>query len=97
MLPKTLLLHLTTASNSVLRAAFGYKVKDISTVSLHLRAGLLTPYQRSFMDKAMVFWIVINNCEPENLLLELLNQGAHHEGNKTFTFNKTTMQMVIRK
>jgi len=96
MLPRTLLLRLTTASNSVLRAAFGYRVKDISTVSLHLRAGLLTPYQRSFMDKAMVFWRVINNCEPENLLLELLTQGVHHERNKTFYLQQNNNAKIGR-
>jgi hypothetical protein len=96
MLPKTLLQRLTTASNSVLRATFGYRVKDISTDALHSKARLLTPYQKSFKDKAMVFWRVVNSCEPENLFLELLNQGIHHERNKTFYLKQNNIGKIGR-
>ena len=93
-LPKTLLQRLTTASNSVLRAAFGYKVKDISTSKLHSEAKILTPYQKSFKDKALIFWKVINSCEPECLYLELLNQGIHHERNKTFYLQQNNIGKI---
>jgi len=96
LLPKMLVLRLTTASNSVLRAAFGYRVKDISTAALHSKARILTPYQRSFKDKAMVFWRVVNSCEPENLFLELLNQGIHHERNKTFYLQQNNIGKIGR-
>ena len=94
MLPKTLLQRLTTASNSVLRAALGYKVKDISTSALHSEARILTPYQKSFKDKALTFWKVINSCEPEYLYLELLNQGIHHECNKTFYLQQNNIGKI---
>ena len=61
MLPKSLMQRLTSASNSCLRAALGYKIRDISTVDLHLEADVLTPYQRCFQDKAVMFWRIINN------------------------------------
>ncbi len=41
---------------------------------------------KKFHGQGYGFWRVINNCEPENLLLELLNQGVHHECNKTFFY-----------
>jgi hypothetical protein len=84
MLPKKLLQRLTIASNSCLRAALGYKIKDISTSLLHTKANVLTPFQRSFYDKAMIFWKIINNCGPECLFLDLLTQGFYHECQKTF-------------
>jgi hypothetical protein len=84
MLPKKPLQRLTTASNSSLRAALGYKIKDISTSLLHTKANVLTPYQRSFYDKAMIFWKIIYNCEPECLFLDLFTQGFHYERQKTF-------------
>ena len=84
MLSKSLMQRLTSASNSCLRAAMGYKIRDISTVDLHLKADMLTPYQRCFQDKAVMFWRVINNCEPEILHLDLLNQGSYHERKGTY-------------
>ena len=48
------------------------------------------------MDKAMVFWRVINNCEPENLLLELLTQGVHDERNKTFYLQQNNNAKIGR-
>ena len=59
---------------------FGKKyLSRYNTVDLHLEADMLTPYQRCFQDKAVMFWRVINNCEPEILHLDLLNQGFYHE------------------
>jgi len=95
-LPRSLLQRLTTSSNSCLRAALGYRIKDISTSDLHLEAGVLTPYQRSFQDKAITFWRIINNCEPEDLYLELLNQGYHHERNKTFYLHQDNTSKIGR-
>jgi hypothetical protein len=96
MLPKKLLQRLTTASNSCLRAALGYKIKDISTSLLHTKANVLTPYQRSFYDKAMIFWKIINNCEPECLFLDLLTQGFHHERQKTFYLKQNNIAEIGR-
>ena len=84
MLSKSLLKRLTTASNSCLRAALGYRIKDISTSNLHSEARILTPYQKSFYDNAMIFWRIINNCEPDCMYLDLLTQGSHHERTQTF-------------
>ena len=96
MLAKTLLQRLTTASNSCLRAALGYKIKDISTSALHSKANILTPYQRSFYDKALIFWRVINSCEPECLHLDLLNQGVHNERKKTFYLKQNNVGKIGR-
>jgi hypothetical protein len=96
MLPKKLLQRLTTASNSCLRAALGYKIKDISTSLIHTKANVLTPYQRSFYDKAMIFWKIINNCEPECLFLDLLTQGFHYERQKTFFLKQNNIGEIGR-
>ncbi len=81
---------------SCLRAALGYKIKDISTSLLHSKANILTPYQRSFYDKAMIFWKIINNCEPECLFLDLLTQGFHHECQKTFYLKQNNIAEIGR-
>jgi hypothetical protein len=44
----------------------------------------------------MVFWRVVNSCEPENLFLELLNQGIHHERNKTFYLQQNNIGKIGR-
>ena len=67
----------TSSSNYSPRLVFGYKIKDISTVDLHKEADILTPYQKSFYDKAVMFWRIINNCEPLELYMDLLIQGSH--------------------
>ena len=87
MLSSCLLNRLTVASNSCLRAVLGYRIRDISTVVLHREAGILTPYQHCFLDGAMMFWRIINSCEPYNLYMDLLNQGAHHERNFHYYMN----------
>ena len=92
-LSKTLFQRLTTASNSCLRAVLGYRIKDISTSALHSEARILTPYQRSFYDNAMVFWKVINYCEPESILLDLLI-GFHHDQTKTFYLRQNNSQNI---
>jgi len=94
LLSKTLMKRLTVASNSCLRAALGYRIKDISTVDLHLKAGILTPYQRGFYDKAITFWKIINSCAPVELFLDLLNQGKHHNRNSNFYLQQNNHQRV---
>ena len=59
--------RVTTASCACLRAVFGYKIKDISTEDLHKEANILTPNQKSVYDKAVMFWRITNNCEPQEL------------------------------
>jgi len=78
MLPKSLLNRITSASNSCLRAALGYRIKDISTCDLHKEAGVLTPYQHLFQNKAITFWKILNSGEPHELFLDLITQGTVH-------------------
>ena len=96
MLPRTLMNRLTSASNSCLRAVFGYSHKDHSTESIHKEADLLTPFQRSYQDKAVMFWRIVNNCEPEDLLLDLLNQGCHNERNSFFYLHPENSEKIGR-
>ncbi len=88
ILSKSLLKRLTTASNSSLIAALGYRIKDISTSNLHSEARILTPCQKSFYDNAMIFWRIINNCEPDNMYLDLLTQGSHHKRTQTINMRQ---------
>jgi len=83
MLSKSLLNRLTSASNSCLRATLGYRIKDISTCELHKGAGILTPYQRLFQDKAITFWKILNSCEPHELFMDLLTQGSVLDRNRS--------------
>jgi hypothetical protein len=94
MLSKPLMQRLTSASNSCLRAALGYKIRDISTVQIHLKADVLTPYQKAFQDKAVLFWRIINNCEPEVLHLDLLNQGFYHERTGTYYLQQENLNKI---
>ena len=94
MLPKTLMKRVTTASCSCLRAVFGYKIKDISTEELHKEADILTPNQKSVYDKAVVFWRIVNNCEPQELFLDLLLQGSHNKRQQTFFIQQSNREKV---
>jgi len=94
MLSKSLMKRITSSSNSCLRAVFGYKIKDISTVDLHKEADILTPYQKSFYDKAVMFWRIINNCEPQELLMDLLLQGSHNRRQKIFHIQQSNTERV---
>ena len=94
MLPRTLMTRITSASNSCLRAVFGYSYKEHSTETLHNEAGVLTPFQRSFQDKAVMFWKIVNSCEPEDLLLDLLTQGRHNDRNSTFYLNPENSRKI---
>lgn len=96
MLPRTLMNRLTSASNSCLRAVFGYLHKDHTTESIHKEADILTPFQRSYQDKAVMFWRIINNCEPEELLFDLLNQGRHNSRNSTFYLQTENSERIGR-
>ncbi len=94
MLPKTLMKRVTTASCSCLRAVFGYKIKDISTEELRKEADILTPNQKSVFDKAVVFWRIVNNCEPQELFLDLLLQGSHNKRQQTFFIQQSNKDKV---
>ena len=83
-LSKSLMHRLTVASNACLRAAFGYKIQDISTEDLHKEANMLTPYQRSYQDKIILFWRIVNSCEPYDLFMDLITQGQHLSRTSTF-------------
>jgi hypothetical protein len=76
-LTKSQMNRLTVASNTCLRAAFGYKIQDISTEDLHKEANMLTPHQRSYQDKIILFWRIINSCKPYDLFMDLITQGQH--------------------
>jgi len=84
LLSKALINRLTTASNACLRAALGYRMRDISTSDLHKEAGILTPYQHCFHDKAVVFWKILNACAPAELFTDFLNQGVHNKRTSCF-------------
>ena len=86
-----LLSRLTVASNSCLRAALGYKVKDIATNDLHKEAAMLTPYQKSFHDVALMFWRIVNVCEPTSIFQDLISQGTHNPRLSIFQMNQFGM------
>jgi hypothetical protein len=44
----------------------------------------------------MIFWKIINNCEPECLFLDLLTQGFHHEPQKTFYLKQNNIAEIGR-
>jgi hypothetical protein len=44
----------------------------------------------------MIFWKIINNCEPECLFLDLLTQGFHHEHQKTFFLKQNNIKEIGR-
>jgi hypothetical protein len=94
MLPKTLMKRVTTASCACLRAVFGYKIKDISTEDLHKEANILTPNQKSVYDKAVMFWRITNNCEPQELFMDLLLQGSHNMRQRTFFIQQSNREKV---
>ena len=94
MLSKSLMKRITTASNSCLRAACGYKIKDISTKDLHKEANILTPNQKSFYDKAVMFWRIINNCEPQELFMDLILQGTHNKRQRIFQLQQSNSERV---
>jgi len=94
LLSKHLLHRLTAASNSCLRAVLGYRVREISTINLHAEADILTPYQRGFYEKAVMFWKIIHSCVPAELHLDLLNQGAHNKRNATFYLHQNNLEAV---
>ena len=89
MLSKTLMKRVTTASCACLRAVFGYRIKDISTEDLHKEADILTPNQKSVYDKAVMFWRILNNCEPQELFMDLLLQGSHNKRQHTFCIQQS--------
>jgi len=82
--------RITSSSNACLRAVFVYQIKDISTSDLHKEADTLTPFQKAYYDKAVMFWRIINNCEPQELLMDLLLQGYHNKRQKYSTFSNQT-------
>ncbi len=94
MLSKSLLKRLTSSSNACLRAVFGYRIKDISTSDLHKQADILSPFQRAYYDKAVMFWRIINNCEPRELFMDLLLQGSHNKRQKIFHLQQSNIEKV---
>ena len=73
---------------------FGYKIKDISTEDLHKEADILTPNQKSVYDKAVMFWRIINNCEPQELFMDLLLQGSQNNRQQTFFIQQSNREKV---
>ncbi len=61
MLSKLLIKRITSSSNACLQAVFGYC--RLSTPDLHNQAGILTPFQKAYYDKAVMFRRIVNNCE----------------------------------
>ena len=86
--------NITIASNSCLRATFGYKIKDISTKDLHIKADVLTPNQKSFFDKAVMFWRIVNNCEPHEHFMDLLFHGSHNTQKQNLYMHQSNQGMI---
>ncbi len=68
---------------------FGYRIKDISTEDLHKETDILTPNQKSVYDKVVMFWRIINSCEPQELFMELLLQGSHNKWQHTLCIQQS--------
>ena len=66
----------------------------MSTSDLHNQAGILTPFQKAYYDKAVMFWRIVNNCEPWKLFMDLLLQGSHNKRQKTFHLQQSNMERV---
>ena len=94
ILSKSLMKRITSSSNACLRAVLGYRIKDISTSDLHEEANILTPFQKAYYDKAVMFWRIINNCEPRELFMDLLLQGAHNKRQGIFHLQQSNMERV---
>jgi hypothetical protein len=73
---------------------FGYQIKDISTSDLHKETNILTPFQKAYYDKAVMFCRIINNCELQELLIDLLLQGYHNKRQKIFHLQQSNMERV---
>jgi len=86
--------RVTSASSACIRAAFGYRIKDISTEDLHKEADILTPNQKSVYDKAVMFWRIINNCEPQELFVDLLLQGSHNKRQQNFFIQQSNRERI---
>jgi hypothetical protein len=86
--------RITSSSNACLRAVLGYRIKDISTSDLHEEANILTPFHKAYYDKALMFWRIINNCEPRELFMDLLLQGAHNKRQGIFHLQQSNMERV---
>jgi hypothetical protein len=94
ILSKSLMKRITSSSNACLRAVLGYQIKDISTSDLHEEANILTPFQKAYYDKAVMFWRIINNCEPRELFMDLLLHGAHNKRQGIFHLQQSNMERV---
>ncbi len=44
----------------------------------------------------MIFWKIINNCEPGCLFLDLFTQGFHYERQKTFYLKQNNIAEIGR-
>ena len=42
----------------------------------------------------MVFWRIVNNCEPQELFLDLLLQGSHNKRQQTFFIQQSNREKV---
>jgi hypothetical protein len=41
-----------------------------------------------------MFWKIVNSCEPEDLLLDLLTQGRHNDRNSTLYLNPENSRKI---
>ncbi len=75
MVSKSLMKRMTIASKFLPRPISGYRNKDIYTEELYVEANILTPCQKSYYVKAVMFWrINNNNFEHEELFWDLALQ-----------------------
>ena len=47
-----------------------------------------------YIGKHKSIWLIIHNCEPECMFLDLLTQGLHHERTKTFYLRPSNTQII---
>jgi hypothetical protein len=67
----------------------------LPTSDLHKEADILTPFQKAYCDKAVMFWRIINNCEPQELLIDLLLQGYHNKWQKIFHLQQSISTKIL--
>ncbi len=55
---------------------------------------ILTPFQKANYDKAVMYWRIVNNCEPWELFMDLLLHGSHNKQQKKFHVQQSNTKRV---
>jgi hypothetical protein len=86
-----------SASSSAQPSPSSSKVISSSSFSfLGVGSATKTPCKdkTAYYDMAVMFWRIINNCEPQELLMDLLLQGNHNKRQKKFHLQQSNMERV---